>query len=615
MVRATIASTAWLIGMLPVVSWAAEPAPGTGLIGLWVHKTTFAVGLHGTLAISHQGQSWRASMGGKQATTSAHNDELRFVFAQGGGEFRGTLQADGRVLTGFWLRRAILDDPRYAAGATQSYAMPVSVQPAGPGRWHALVSPLQDPFTLYLKIFNASDGSLKAAFRNPEQNSYGPAMQLAVTRDGETLRFAAAPEAGGDLHVNGILRQAPERIEVYWADLKRTVTLTRATGADAARFYARTPGVAPYVYHPPSDAHDGWKTARAGSLGMDEAALTRAVQKIIDVDPAGPRPWLIHSMAIAYRGRLVLDEYFYGYGRDEPHDMRSASKTFSSVMLGAVMMGGTDIAPQTRLYTLLAPRGPFANPDPRKAQISLAHLMTHTSGLACDDNDAASPGNEDTMQSQRAQPDWWKYTLDLPMAYEPGTRYAYCSANINLVGAALTAATGEWLPELFDRTIARPLQFGSYYWNLMPNGEGYLGGGTFVRTRDFLKLGQAFLDGGVWNGRRVVPQSWASDSVAPHVRISPATTGREGDAFRSVYWETDEGYAWHRLDVQSGEHRYPAYLANGNGGQLLIVVPQFELVVMFTAGNYQQGLWNRERDDIVGALIIPALPPADMKTN
>jgi CubicO group peptidase (beta-lactamase class C family) len=212
------------------------------------------------------------------------------------------------------------------------------------------------------------------------------------------------------------------------------------------------------------------------------------------------------------------------------------------------------------------------------------------------------------MQAQRQQPNWWKYTLDLPMAYEPGTHYAYCSANINLVGAALTAATGEWLPALFDRTIARPLQFGAYYWNLMPNGEGYLGGGAFVRPRDFLKLGQTYLDGGLWDGHRVVPQSWATDSVAPHARISPATTGREGDAFREVYWETDEGYAWHRLEVRSGEQHYPAYLANGNGGQLLIVVPQFDLVVMFTAGNYQQGLWNRERDDIVGGMIIPALP-------
>jgi CubicO group peptidase (beta-lactamase class C family) len=257
---------------------------------------------------------------------------------------------------------------------------------------------------------------------------------------------------------------------------------------------------------------------------------------------------------------------------------------------------------------LLAAKGPFANPDPRKSQITLGQLMTHTSGLACDDNDDSSPGNEDAMQTQRAQPDWWKYTVDLPMAHDPGTHYAYCSAGINLMGAALTVASGEWLPALFDSTIARPLQFGTYYWNLMPGGESYLGGGAFLRPRDFLKLGQTFLDGGVWNGRRVVPQSWASESVAPQAHISPATTGREGEAFRQVYWETDDGYAWHRLDVRSGEQHYLAYLANGNGGQLLLVLPQFDLVVMFTAGNYQQGVWNRERDDIVGALILPALP-------
>ena len=613
---AVFATAALLLWVIPILRGYTQPAADASITGLWIYKMNYEVGLHGELTVSRHGTSWQASISGASAKGVANNHDIRFAFAHDGGEFRGTLTDNGHALSGFWVRRAITDDPRYAAGATQPYTMPVTLRPAGTGRWHALVSPLQDPFTLYLKIFRDSDGALKAAFRNPEQNSYGPAMQLSVTRDGDALRLSAAPDSTRpEIHLDATLQQNPERIELFWSDVNRVVTLSRATEEDAARFYARPPGVAPYVYREPPATHDGWRTARAGSLGIDETQLARSVQKIIDVDPAGPRPWLIHSMAIAYRGRLVLDEYFYGYGRDEPHDTRSAGKTFSSVMLGAVMMGGANISPQTRLYTLMAPQGPFANPDPRKAQITLAHLMTHTSGLACDDNDDSSPGNEDTMQAQRTQPNWWKYTLDLPMAHDPGTHYAYCSANINLVGAALTAATGEWLPALFDRTIARPLQFGSYYWNVMPNGEGYLGGGAFVRPRDFLKLGQTFLDGGVWNGRRVVPQSWASDSVAPHARISPATTGLEGDAFRNVYWETDEGYAWHRLDVKSGEHRYPAYLANGNGGQLLIVVPQFDLVVMFTAGNYQQGVWNRERDDIVGGLIIPALPRETTKVD
>src|SRR6185503_10260599 len=136
-------------------------------------------------------------------------------------------------------------------------------------------------------------------------------------------------------------------------------------------------------------------------------------QKIIDIDPASRRAWLIHSMAVARHGKLVLDEYFYGHDLDRPHDTRSAGKTFSSVMLGAIMMQGAKVSPQTKIYELLAGMGPFANPDPRKAKITLAHLMTHSAGIACDDNDENSPNGEDKMQAQTAQPNWWKFSLDI----------------------------------------------------------------------------------------------------------------------------------------------------------------------------------------------------------
>jgi CubicO group peptidase (beta-lactamase class C family) len=152
------------------------------------------------------------------------------------------------------------------------------------------------------------------------------------------------------------------------------------------------------------------------------------------------------------------------------------------------MRRGAKVGPETPVYDALAGMGPFANPDPLKARLTVAHLLTHTSGLACDDNDEKSPGNEDTMSSQTGQPDWWKYTLDLPQAHEPGVRYSYCSANSNLVGAVLKTATKTSLPKLFDRWVARPLDFGRYYWNLMPTGEGTwaaarsCGRGTYSRS-------------------------------------------------------------------------------------------------------------------------------------
>ena len=327
-----------------------------------------------------------------------------------------------------------------------------------------------------------------------------------------------------------------------------------------------------------------------------------------------PRAPLMHALLVAHRGKLVLEEYFFGFDRDRPHDLRSAGKTYASIMLGAAMLEGVKITPETKIYDVMAGLGPFANPDPNKATITLAHLMSHASGLACDDNSDESPGGEDIMQSQRARPNWWKFSLDLPMAHKPGTHYAYCSAGINLVGGALTTATGTWLPELFDRTVARPLQFGRYYWNLMPTNEGYLGGGAYVRPRDFLKVGQAFLNGGTWNGRRIVDTTWVRQSTAPAIEVSPATTGLTPDRFGNFYFKAADGgyshdaYAWHLNPVRGKDRSYASYEAIGNGGQVLIVVPALDLAVAYVGGNYGQGvIWGRWRDDIVGAEIIPAI--------
>jgi CubicO group peptidase (beta-lactamase class C family) len=306
----------------------------------------------------------------------------------------------------------------------------------------------------------------------------------------------------------------------------------------------------------------------------------------------------MHSMLVARRGKLVMEEYFHGYDRDMPHDTRSAGKTFASVMLGAVMREGVPISPETRVYQLLGGMGPFANPDPRKSRIALGHLMTHTTGLACDDYNDASPGNENRLE--QVTTDWYKYTLDLPMAHEPGHRYAYCSANMNLMGAALTTATHTWLPELFARTVARPLQFGTWHWNLMPNGQGYLGGGSWLRPRDLLKVGQAYLDGGVWKGRRIVDSAWIAISTASRIKITPATTGLSEDDFGNNYGGGEDGLAWHLGGDQ--------YFATGNGGQLLIVAPKQEMVVVFTGANYRQGwIWGRWGPEFMDKHFIPAI--------
>lgn len=570
------------------------------LEGYWLSDTVMERA-NGNLVVTREGATWTAALGATKSVFQPIGGDIRVTLPAQTGALRARLSTDRQTIEGFWIQEG---DQR------QALATPVRLTSTGGDVWRGHVVALDLRFTLYARIFKREDGVVIVAFRNPQRNTRGGGSRLYVEREGETVRFLerndGKPREDGRpaiVHTAKLLGN-PDRIQMMWPEIGQPVEFVRKTAAEVEGYFPRLPGTT-YRYTQPDAADDGWATARAGEAGLDEAALEQLVQRIAGLDPAERQPKLIHSLLIARKGKLVLEEYFFGHQRASLHDLRSAGKTFSSVMLGAVMQGGGKVSPDSRIVKLLnlAP----AHPSPRKDKITLAHLMTHTSGLACNDNDENSPGNEDVMQSQ-AVGNWVKYALDLPMQHEPGKRYAYCSAGMNLVGGGLSAVTGEWLPALFDRTIARPLQFGAYAWNLAPNGDGYLGGGSRLRPRDLLKVGQLYLNGGTWNGRRVVSAEWVKRSIAPIVPINEETTGLDKDAFQNAYVGGADGYAWHTFTINAGGRSYLEYEAAGNGGQILIVVPEHELTVVLTGGNYNQGfIWSRWRDEIVGGMIIPSI--------
>ena len=536
-------------------------------------------------------------------------DSVRFAFAGGLGQFRGRVQANGRSIEGFWIQPVML---------TMGYpfASPVTLQSVARDTWEGRMEPLPDRYSLYVAIRRAQTGALVAVFRNPELNDVARVAQYRVTVAGDSVVFAAGPDTAKPtirvaarqevdaVQVSGFDRPAEavpaaRRLHLRWPPLSRVLVLTLQAESQAVGLLPRLPRRSPYTYSAPLARADGWRTARASEVGFDEAKLAALMRSVADTDATLPRAPLIHSLLIARHGKLVVEEYFYGHDRERTHDIRSGGKTFASILLGAVMQRGARVTPQTTIASLLTAEAPYANPDPRKAQITLAHVMTHATGLACDDNVDDSPGNESVLQSQTAQPNYWKYMMDLPMLQNPGAHYAYCSGTMNLMSGVLTRASGMWLPALFHETIAGPLQFGTYQFNLSPALEGYLGGGAFLRPRDWLKVGQTYLDGGVWNGTRIVPKTWVETSTSKQMEWPYRD--------ENVSAGTD-GFAWHLNTLSSGGKAYREYEANGNGGQFLIVVPELDLVVVFTAGNYLfGGVWGRFRSELLPNVIIPAI--------
>jgi CubicO group peptidase (beta-lactamase class C family) len=184
------------------------------------------------------------------------------------------------------------------------------------------------------------------------------------------------------------------------------------------------------------------------------------------------------------------------------------------------------------------------------------------------------------------------------MARDPGSEQAvYCSAGINLLGGIVHNATGKWLPDFFHENVASPLDFGSYHMNLMPSEDGYMGGGLHLRPRDELKLGQLYLNGGLWNGHRVVSEKWVKESLVRRSIFAP-----NGNL------DHEYGYGWHIHHLKVGDQSYAYYEAGGNGGQFVLVVPELDLVVGLNGGNYGDfATWSKWAPGLLGEEIIPAV--------
>lgn len=590
----------WLVALQACVLFAWNAAAGAPSVeGYWLSDTRLERPA-GDIVLSKQAGKWTVSFNGELATPSLRNagngDRIEASFAAGVATLRARIAPNGKPLGAFWIQDG---------DQGQKLASPLALAETATGRWTAKVPALDLRFTLYARIFRREDKVLIVAFRNPQRNTRGGAPRLFVEQDGTTVKFLENNEGKpGIVHV-AQLSAAGDEISMPWPEVGMDVKLKRVAEPPAG-FLPRQ-GTTAYSYAVPARKPDGWTTAAADTVGFDTQALQAAVQQIINTDPSERRPNLVHSLLVARKGRLVLEEYFYGADAGAIHDLRSAGKTFSNVMLGAVIGRGQVKDETEALVPILSPAMKLANPSPQKDRITLAHLMTHTSGLACDDSNPDSPGNEDTLQSQ-PEPNWWSYAASLPMVAEPGKRYAYCSAGMNLVGAALTLRSGQWLPELFHETVAGPLQFGTYAWNLMPTGEGYMGGGARLQSRDLLKLGQLYLGKGEWNGRRIVSPDWVARSTKPQVVIDEASTGLDTETLRNTYPGGADGYAWHIFQIDVEGRKYTSFEASGNGGQMVVVVPELDLAVAMTGGNYNQGfIWGRWRDEIIGKLVIGAL--------
>lgn len=573
------------------------PESADSLAGLWGTEATLTTFVSGHLTLDLRHLPGYALIDGYEVTLDHRAGEVSFSIPGDRGTFHGRVNT--KVIRGFWIQ------PREQP-YTYRFATPVTLLPDSTYKdvWSGSVQPLSGDIRVYLKIFRDTDGSTKAFFRDPQTDwRVGITYRINIGGNGLTL----VDERNVKDVISGRLEDNGSKIVLFSPRYGANLSFGRESPEAAVGFYERDPTLGAYRYRMPVAQADAWKVADANDVGLNESKLDILVQHIIDTPVNDSRALAIHALLIARRGRLALEEYFAGFEADTPHDLRSAGKTLTTTLVGIAMHDGVAISPNTRLSDLLPQYLPYLNYDQRKASITLGDLMSMTSGYSCDDTDPSAPGNEIVMMRGDPEGDWTRYIVDLPMAGQPrGPSAVYCSVDMDLTAAAVASATRTWLPEFFDDKLARPMSFGPWAWNLTPTGRGYGGGGAYLRPRDSLKIGQLFLDDGKWNGRRIVSSSWVRLATMPHSEFDKGqealTTGSPGVPTAVHRY----GYGWHLFTAQSAIGPLSEYMATGNGGQIIAVIPRLDMVVMFSGGNYNNEGWRALVQEIIPQYVIPA---------
>lgn len=335
-----------------------------------------------------------------------------------------------------------------------------------------------------------------------------------------------------------------------------------------------------------SETSDGWIIGVPDALGLNSELLSEAVAYIEQDEHDDFR-----SLVVAKEGALVAEHYFNGHGPDSIQDMRSAGKSVTSAIVGIAIADGYISAVDAPVLSFFPSYAPVDYDGTEKQAMTIGHLLTMTSGLAADADDTSSPGYEDRMWETD---EWVRFVLDLPMAHPPGTAWAYASANAFLAGAAVEEATGQSLATYAEDRLFGPLGIEAYYWAHTPSGRTVGQGNLSLRARDMAKIGQLYVDRGLWNGQEVIPEAWIKASV---------------EALHPVPWENYDGYGYswytHTLQVNGRTFRY--FFASGNGGNKIYVFPDEQMVVITQSAAYNTSYGQRRSLEVLRRVLASVI--------
>ena len=295
----------------------------------------------------------------------------------------------------------------------------------------------------------------------------------------------------------------------------------------------------------------GWKVTAPEDQGIQSKSLLAMLENIQD------NGYIIQSISIIRNGYLVMDSYVHPFAESQKHEMYSVTKSIISALIGIAIDKGY-IKDVNQTLAELFPNRKISNLDGLKQTITLENLLMMASGLNCNDGPEKKwAGVFEMMKSN----DWVQYTLDLPMEKTPGEWFDYCNGVSHLLSAAISESTGMKTIEFAKKYLFDPLGIVDIKWDTSPGGINIGFSKMWLQPKDMAKFGLLYLNKGKWEDKQIISAEWIEASTRPYL-----DAGSKGSQYGYQWWINPAGY----------------FLAMGIYGQMIFVVPEKNLVAVFT---------------------------------
>jgi CubicO group peptidase (beta-lactamase class C family) len=346
------------------------------------------------------------------------------------------------------------------------------------------------------------------------------------------------------------------------------------------------------VKSPLVGANGAIETIHPDEVGIDPNTVEHLMNDIAS------GKWInVHGLIIIKGGKLVAEGYWNGSRASKLHDIRSASKSVASILTGIAVNQGYIKSVNESLYNFFPDYRPaFPDSIPLKFreqwlnELTIEHLLNMTSGFEYDDWFESFRGEAEIQRSRN----WIKKAATSALIRQPGTFYAYNTASLVLLSEIIARTSGMHIKKFAENLLFNPLGIEKWKW-YNRRGVIYMGGQLRLTLRDMSKIGMLMLNDGVWNKQRLLSEEWIQASTAELNETKPS-------------WQKHQfhhHYLWWQFNEVINGNPIRAFYASGNGGQTIMFIPQLEMVIAITTGNYNTHL-EPQSVQIIREVILPA---------